>query len=735
MPQPTLDVETYSEAGYDWNPSTNKWQAPPGARVKGLGAVGSVAYAEHPSTEILTLSYDLCDGRGVRRWRPGAPDPLDLWHHVATPGATLESHNAMFERLLWENVLVARHRWPPLPPHVQRCSMATAHVDQYPGALGKLGDVLGLDVAKDADGKRLIDKFCTPRNPTKADPRTRILPESDPRDFERLCAYCDQDVRAEMAAADAMRPMSDAETGVWLIDQEINHRGIAIDRAAVRDCLAILDQVLAQYGAECETLTGGLRPSQVEALRGWLGGRGVHLATLDADAVADALKRTNLPAEARRVLEVRALTGSASVKKLYSMDLQADRADRLRNLIVHHGARTGRPTGEGPQPLNLPKAGPSLVRCVRCERPHRPDAPTCPWCGLVPATSGKGKWSAGMVDDVLEVMAWRSLAMVERFFGDAMLCISGCVRGLFVAAPGHVLMASDYSAIEAVVTAMLSGETWRIDAFRRGDPIYLVGASKITGVPVETYLAHHAEHGEHHPDRQRVGKVSELACGFGGWINSYKAFGSTEDDATIKAQILAWRAASPAIVEMWGGQHRGLPWAHDRTPELYGFEGMAVAAIQWPGESFAYRGIGFCVEADDILVVTLPSGRQLYYHRPRLEPSDRREGEMSISFMTYNSNPKYGQVGWSRMGTYGGRLTENIVQAVAHDILRHALVLLRVAGYPAVLHVYDEIVVEVPDGFGSLAEVERIMATMPSWAADWPIVASGGWVGRRYRKG
>ena len=479
-------------------------------------------------------------------------------------------------------------------------------------------------------------------------------------------------------------------------------------------------------------MTTGINPSQVEALRGWLAGRGVHLASLDGNAVEEALARPGLPADARRVLELRALTGSASVKKLYAMDLQADRNDRLRNLIVHHGARTGRPTGEGPQPLNLPKAGPLLVWCV-CGRPHRPDS-LCPWCGGMERKPAKPAWKPEMIDHVLEIMAMRHLGMVERFFGDAMLAISGCVRGQFVAAPGHVLMASDYSSIEAVVAAEIAGETWRIEAFERGDPIYLVGASKITGTPVTEYLAYHAQHGDHHPDRQRIGKVSELACGFGGWINSYKAFGSIEDDAVIKQQILAWRAASPAIVEMWGGQTRGMPWDRDKRSELYGLEGMAIAAIMSPGTPYGYRGIGFVVERGK-LVVTLPSGRQLFYHEPMLSRSDKREGEQSISFMTYNSNPKYGSVGWVRMGTYGGRLFENVVQAIAHDILRHALVLLRVAGYATVLHVYDEIVAEVPEGFGSLDEFEAIMGTMPAWATGWPIRASGGWVARRYRKG
>jgi DNA polymerase len=760
MPTPTLDFETYSEAGHAWNPATRKWELPPGARKKGISAVGSSAYTEHPTTEVLTASYNLCDGRGIRRWRPGQPAPLDLFAHIARPGAVLESHKAMFEFEVWTNVCIPRYGWPRLPPYVQRCSMALAHVNQYPGALDNLGAVLRLEVQKDTDGTRLIKKFCIPRNPTKTDPRTRIRPEDDPEDFERLCAYCDRDVTTEMAAADAMPPLTTAELGFWLIDQECNARGLAIDREGVRDCISILNQVISQYGEECRVITGGIGPTQVEATRGWLAAQGVHLHSLDADAVESALARENLPYTARRVLELRALTGSASVKKILSMENQASRDNRLRNLIVHHGARTGRPTGEGPQPLNLPKAGPKLATCGLCARPHRVDAVTCPWCGAVATLTGKPKWSHDFVEPVLSIMAFRSLDMVERFFGDALLCIMGCVRGLFVAAPGHDLIASDYSAIEAVVAAMLAGEQWRIDAFRHREPIYLVGASKITGKPLQFYLDYFLEHGEHHPDRQYIGKVSELACGFGGWIGSYKAFGSTEPDDVIKAQILAWRAASPAIVEAWGGQFRGMPWDRNRRPELFGLEGMMIAAIQAPGVKFEFRGIGFqwvdfetpepaarlAPDGQSLewyqpeahggrLMVTLLSGRLLTYHDPRLRPSDRFEGQLSISYMTWNTNPKYGALGWVRMETYGGRLFENVVQATAHCIQRHGIILLRAARYPLVLGVYDEDVLEVPEGFGSVDEVERLMGTMPSWAHGWPVYAAGGWRAKRYRKG
>jgi DNA polymerase len=412
------------------------------------------------------------------------------------------------------------------------------------------------------------------------------------------------------------------------------------------------------------------------------------------------------------------------------MEHQASRDDRLRNLIVHHGARTGRPTGEGPQPLNLPKAGPKLVWCGACQRPHKPNVDACPWCSVpCPPIERKGRWSWEMVDHVLEIMAYRSLGLIEWFFGDALLAISGCIRGLFVAADGHDLLASDYSAIEAVVSAALASEQWRLDVFASKTDIYLAGASKITGIPVAVYLAYFAEHGENHPDRQKIGKVSELACGFGGWINSYIAFGSKEHDDVIKGQILAWRAASPNIVEMWGGQKRG--W---NSPELYGIEGAVIRAIQHPGLVTACRDLTFLVQ-DDILRMYLPSGREIKYHEPRLTPSDRRPGEQSISYMTWNSNPKYGALGWVRMNTWGSRIFENAVQAVAHDILRFAIINLRAADYPTVLHVYDEIVVEVPEGLGSLDEVERIMMRLPAWAQGWPIWATGGWRGKRYRKG
>ncbi len=353
--RPAIDFETYSSAGHCWDAEAQKWRAPPGAREKGLSAVGAPVYSEHPSTEVLTVSYDLCDGAGVRRWRPGQkaarvvhckrepydvycgrPEPLgnqfeigrdgdratviakhrtwlladwsrvaacrrlvgktlgcwcapeachcdtyaefaalpwDLFDYILRPGAELESHNAMFERLIWTNVCVPRYGWPPLPALVQRCSMATARTNAYPGKLENLGEVLRLDARKDAEGKRLLKKFSVPRDPTKKDPRLRIRPEDDPEDFERLCQYCDQDVRTEQEASSKLVQMSPSELAAWQLNQAINWRGLRIDRAGVRDCIAVLEACMDRYGAECRELTGGIAPSQVQALVGWVAGR------------------------------------------------------------------------------------------------------------------------------------------------------------------------------------------------------------------------------------------------------------------------------------------------------------------------------------------------------------------------------------------------------------------------------------------------------------------------------
>lgn len=251
-------------------------------------------------------------------------------------------------------------------------------------------------------------------------------------------------------------------------------------------------------------------------------------------------------------------------------------------------------------------------------------------------------------------------------------------------------------------------------------------------------MRHKKETGQHHPLRKTIGKVAELASGYAGWIGAWKAFGADAfmSEPEIKAAILRWRAESPRIVQFWGGQW----WQPDPNrwqfePLLYGLEGAAVQAVMQPGTWYAAESTLWGV-VDDALYCQLPSGRFLTYHRPRLDQTTDPRGLLvwQLSYEGYNSDSSKGPVGWMRRSTYGGKLCENVVQAVARDILANSLLNLEAAGYRIVMHVHDEVVAEVPSGTGSVEELEWIMGTMPAWCADWPIKAAGGWRGLRYRK-
>ena len=265
-----------------------------------------------------------------------------------------------------------------------------------------------------------------------------------------------------------------------------------------------------------------------------------------------------------------------------------------------------------------------------------------------------------------------------------------------------------------------AGEQWRIDVFNTHGKIYEACMSGITGIPLEDILQYKKEHGSHHPDRKKYGKVPELASGYGGGIGAWKAFGADKfmTDDEIRTNVKAWRDKSPMVTQFWR--------------EL---EKAAILAVQNPGQCYSYRYVTYGVK-DDVLYCKLPSGRLLNYHQPRLVPDVLPWGKTvyRLSYMGWNSDYKKGPIGWMRLDTWGGKLVENWCQAVARDILTHAMVNIDKTGYNIVLHVHDEIVSEVPEGTGSVEQFEQIMSTMPEWAADWPVAAKGGWRGKRYRK-
>lgn len=791
------DFETYSEAGFVWHEEAAKWKPLPTTKKRGLPAVGRKPYFQHPSADVLCYSYILPSKPVPQRWRPGMPVPLDLCVHIAG-GGLMEAWNAAFERGAWSELMVKRYGFPELPLRQTRCAMARARAFSLPGALGDAGTVVGAAVQKDKRGKALLNKFSMPRNPTKLDPRRRILPAWEPdatvalynamgydtntfpkgwyvtdhADTIALAEYCDTDVLSEEQVSRVTPEIDGEELEFWFADQAIIERGVHIDVDGVRNCIAVIEQAHALYNAELQRITscsldgddedeeGVTSASKVKQLLEWLDRRYVSLEKLDEETVAGALKRDDLAADVRRVLEIRQLIGSASVKKVYAMLTTVAQDDRLHDLFNYHAARTGRVTGEGAQPTNMPNSGPRVMRCS-CGRHHRVGASSCPWCGFPVAPGAKPEeWGFEAARDALEVTSSQQLKLVEHFMGDAMAVVSGCLRLLFNAAPGHDLISADYSSIEAVVLAMLAGVQWRIDVFRTHGRIYEASAAQMFGVSFEEIMAgagytpeelarpqwwtHKpaAPTDKHHPLR-KLGKVAELALGYLGWVGAAKNFDMPGTDEEIQANILKWRDASPEIVELGGGQTRRIS-KYERLPELFGIEGAFVRAIREPSVWHVVRrrdgsdtGVAYFGTPGRTVFCRLPSGRKLTYHNCTLNYSRRpfaQAWEVSISYEGYNTNPKNGPRGWIRMDTYAGKLMENVVQATARDILRYAIVNLERAGYAVVLHVYDEIVSEIRQGWGSIEEFVRIMGTMPDWAKDWPIRVGGPWRGDRYRK-
>ena len=415
-----VDFEAFSEAGYFWDDVADKWIGPRGSAQgkKGLPQVGAANYAQHPSTEVLWMSYDLKDGLGKRRWRPGRALPVDLFAHLAE-GRLLESWNMGFERWLWNNVCVKKYGWPRLPEAQLRCAMAKARAFSLPPALEEAAAVMNT-LRKDPAGDVLMKRFSMPVTPTKKQPKTRIMPEDDPEGFERYGKYCDRDIQAEAQISARVPDLIPSELEFWQADQAVNVRGTAVDMETVQACADIIDQLAARYDQELCTISNGVitAATQTERMKTWLQTvYGIRMGTMDEDAVADALEHdaVNWEPPARRLLEIRALAGSASIKKVFAMLRMATPAGRIHDMFTFHGARTGRDTHADVQPGNLPKAGPDIQWCANGHAygAHRHD---CPWCGndacnLVSPLGERG-WTPEAVPFAINVLRTRDLDTV-----------------------------------------------------------------------------------------------------------------------------------------------------------------------------------------------------------------------------------------------------------------------------------------------------------------------------------
>lgn len=723
-----IDFETYSEAGYLWK--GDKWVSPhPNSTTKGLKLVGLQVYAEHPSTEVLCLAYNLKDGKGPRLWTPELPLPEDLFEHIAQ-GKLIEAFNAAFEERIWNIVCVNKYGFPELPLRQIRCAAAKARAFCLPPSLEDAAEALGNKELKDAEGKRLLNMLSIPRKPTKTCDKKRLTPLDDIIAARQLYDYCLQDIKTEAHISAKVPDLNEQELKFFLLDLESNKKGVKIDLETVDKALELLEAKYKDAERRLPALTEGMveKPTQVKRIIEWLGTKGIVTKSIDEKHMKILLSHDKVPEDCKEVLRIRKSTSAASVRKLYTMKIQASKDGRVHDMFLYHGARTGRDAGRGVQPQNMPNSGIAVKYCGVCAMYYGVDK-KCPICG---STEGDVKeWNPQAMEQAIEAI---HKGDVESTFGDLADVLPGCVRGLFIADEGCDFICSDYSAIEAVVAAHLAGEQWRLEVFKNRGDIYLESISRITGIPVEEYKDYHRRTGSKHPDRQR-GKIAELASGYGGGVGAWKQFGADEffdSEDEIKQAVYAWREASPNIVNAWGGQYyyeNGM-----RIDELYGLEGSFIQATMYPGTEISWgrHGVSFYYDGEAVYM-KLPSGRYITYHKVRLLRDYDRETWI-INFKGHNSNPVMGGMGWTELTTYGGKLFENLVQATARDIMVNAAVKLHEAGYKIVLRVHDELVAQVPEGWGSVEEFEAIASDMPEWAKGWFVRADGGWRGKRYRK-
>lgn len=743
---PEQDFETFSEAGYVWREQERKWVTLANTKDYGLKAVGSAVYAEHPSTEVISYAYDLKDGRGPQWWCPDLAPPLDLFEHIAR-GLPLEAWNSAFEFLIWNLVCTRRYGWPALPLEQTRCAMAKARAWGLPGKLEKASAVVGT-IQKDAKlGGRMLDRYSKPKQPSARDPRRRIHPREDGAEAIGLYSYNVLDIQAEGAVAQVTPDLSDFEQQIWLLDQRINLRGVPIDMPLVEKALTVLDYMETEHNRELCSVSDFKLTSytEVSKMQKFLGDYwGLYTPTLDEDAIDELFRaHPNMPAVPRRVLEIRQTMASAGVKKLGAMKRIASYDNRVRQLYMYHAAHTGRWAAGGLQPHNLKSSGPKLSWCEDCKLSFTHNMlRACPGCNWDMTTVEDKEWGFPVMDSALNYIERPEATPAEihkRFGKHTMPVLAASIRGMIRAPEGYEFICSDYSSVESVGLAALAGEEWRLQVFRTHGKIYEASIAKTLGKTVEYYLDYKKQTGHHHPDRKR-GKVRELSYGYGGWIGAAKQFGADEimSDDEIKADVLAWRADSPTIVELWGGQLRKHPterrgWVH----EFFGLEGMAIRAVLQPGQWFTYRYIAFLCW-NNVLYMRLPSGRCLAYQRPTLtEGTDRFYGApiYKLNYWLWNTNPKKGpQNQWIQVETYGGELCNNATQATCRDIFANGMLNVESRNYPIVLHTHDELISEVPEGYGSVEEFEALMVKPAPWYADWPIKAQGGWRGKRYRK-
>lgn len=684
-----LDFETYSEAD--------------------IKTVGGVKYVEDPSTEILCLAYkvdegptELIDARTFsivdEAYTVGADvsgEWTELQELAADPEVIFVAHFAQFEQDVWR-VHMEPLGFSPITIARWICTSAKALAHGLPGSLDGVSKALHLAERKDLDGKKVMLQLSKPRKITKTNKERRYTPENSPELFKVLGDYCKQDVNTEYSVDKNLRDLSPREKLIWNMDQRINQEGVLIDIPVIQKAIQFIEIQKADDLMDFSMATGGEleTPSQTKALLPWLNAQGLELRNLQKATLESVIESGTLPAELQEVLELRSSATKSSLAKYYKMmEMECD--GKLRAMLRYYGAHTGRWTGSGVQLQNL----------------VRP-----------------------MVDipNTIENLIALDFEMFRWTYGNVNMALSSIVRGVIVPPRGYRFLIADFSQIESRVLAWLVGAEKKLQVFRDRVDVYCYNAEQIYGYPVTPSMK---------PERQ-TGKVSELALGYQGGIGAYvkmasqsrvdlmkvyePIWASTSHEEREKALFSAllyrkktgfparkevalvsdvikqrWRANNPEIVSFWAELERtSIEAVEIRAPVRCG-------KLTW-------------FVNDRFLYCKLPSGRCMAYPYPEIKLDGKKNKKLSY----------VGSKG--REYVYGGKLAENITQAVSRDLLADAM--LRVEQtYPICLHVHDEMISQMPVGSGSLEEFYQLMSMLEPWAEGIPIDVSGS-EGFRYGK-
>ena len=631
-----LDIETYSSAP--------------------LPKCGVYRYCDAPDFEILLLSYAFDDAPVVTVDMACGETLPDAFLHALEDANILKiAHNAAFER-----VCFSKHLGHWLDPAQWRCTMVMAWYQTLPGKLADTAVALNVMEKKMEEGKDLIRYFSMPCKETKTNGgRTRNLPQHAPEKWATYKAYNAQDVETERAVYKALlhHSLPEHEWALYALDQQINDRGVRVDRLLVKNAMAVDLAFSQQAFQRAQALTGLDNPGSVSQLKSWLADMDMPMESLSKRIVQE--KAAEADGIVKELLELRLELSKTSVKKYESMARCICKDGRVHGLLQFGGAsRTFRWAGRLVQAQNLPQN-------------HLPD-----------------------LNLARDIVRSGDEEQLELLFGSVPNTLSELIRTAFIPRDGCRFIVADFSAIEARVLAWLAGEEWVLEEFRGKGKIYEATASRMFHIPQETIVKGHPNY-----EYRQKGKQATLSCGYGGGVGALKAMGAKMPEEEMQPLVDAWRAANPNIVRFWNA----LGNAASEVIEKHNSVRV--------GKVMVYRKEGH-------MLIRLPGGRDLCYLSPRFVTN--RFGSRGIGYLAASAGGKM-----ELQETFGGKIAENCTQAIARDLLAHAMLNLEAAGYPIVFHVHDEAVMEVPIGQGSVEEACRVMAIPPDWARDLPLRADG----------